>query len=366
MGRLTNIPAPIQGVSPEYIDGLRAAVSAAMGYLVSAIERPLEESTQTPAPVLRQVGMAARTGTSLDTVLRRCFAGYTLFGDFLIEEAASRGILQSPAMKQVLRAQASLFDQLVAAATEEYLREASKCSRSPKERRGRLVEQLLAGELCGYGELAYDFEIHHLGVVAKGVEAADLLVDVAASLDSRLLGIERGEEIVWAWLGSRRTISADEMERLVAPMASDHLRLAVGETAEGLRGWRLTHQQARAALPIALRGSKAVTRYTEVALLASAIQDDVLTTSLRARYLAPLAEERDEGKAFRETLRAYLVAERNVSSAAAALGVNRRTVANRICSIEERIGQPLHTCAAEIELALRLDRHGSHSGKQPQ
>ena len=308
--------------------------------------------------------MAARSGTSLDTVLRRCFAGYTLFGDFLIEEAADRGILESAAMQQVLRAQASLFDQLVAAATEEYLREASNLSRSPEERRKQLVERLLAGEVSDNGELAYGFEVHHLGVIAKGPGALDLLFEVAASLDSRLLGIEREEGIVWAWLGSRRAISADEMERRVTRMASDHLQLAIGESAEGLGGWRLTHQQARAALPIALRGSKIVTRYMEVALLASAIQDDVLTTSIRERYLAPLAGERDGGMAFRETLRAYLGAEGNMSSAAAALGVNRRTVANRMRSIEERLGQPIHICAAEIELALRLDRHGSHSGKQ--
>ena len=57
----------------------------------------------------------------------------------------------------------------------------------------------------------------------------------------------------------------------------------------------------------------------------------------------------------RETLRAYFVAERNISSTAAALGVDRRTVTNRIRAIEDLFGRPLKDIAAELETALRLD-----------
>ena len=51
----------------------------------------------------------------------------------------------------------------------------------------------------------------------------------------------------------------------------------------------------------------------------------------------------------RETLRAYFAAERNISSTAAALGVDRRTVTNRIRAIEELFGRPLKDCATELE-----------------
>ena len=57
----------------------------------------------------------------------------------------------------------------------------------------------------------------------------------------------------------------------------------------------------------------------------------------------------------RETLRAYFAAERNVSSTAAALGVDRRTVTNRIRAIEDLFGRPLKDFATELETALRLD-----------
>jgi DNA-binding PucR family transcriptional regulator len=73
-------------------------------------------------------------------------------------------------------------------------------------------------------------------------------------------------------------------------------------------------------------------------------------------HLAPLAAERDGGEALRNTLRAYFAAARNVSSTAAALGVSRKTINNRIHTIESHVGRPISTCAAELEIALCLDQ----------
>jgi DNA-binding PucR family transcriptional regulator len=73
-------------------------------------------------------------------------------------------------------------------------------------------------------------------------------------------------------------------------------------------------------------------------------------------YLAPLAAERDGGAVARRTLRAYFAAERNISSTAAALGVDRRTVRNRLRAIEELLGRPLGEAAPDLEVALRLEQ----------
>jgi DNA-binding PucR family transcriptional regulator len=131
--------------------------------------------------------------------------------------------------------------------------------------------------------------------------------------------------------------------------------VTVGEPGEGLSGWRLSHRQAKAALPIAERRGQAILRYADVALLASILRDDLVATSLHQLYLAPLERARDGGKVARETLRAYFAAEQNISSTAAALGVDRRTVTNRIRSIEELLGHPLQASATDLEIALRLD-----------
>jgi DNA-binding PucR family transcriptional regulator len=130
--------------------------------------------------------------------------------------------------------------------------------------------------------------------------------------------------------------------------------LSAGEPGQGIDGWRLSHRQAKAALPIALRGREDFIRYGDVALIASLLRDDLLATSLRELYLKPLAKERDRGKVCGETLRAYFASGRNVSSAAAVLGVNRNTITNRLRTVEEAIGRPLSSCETEIESALQL------------
>jgi hypothetical protein len=354
---LTRIHAVSDGTGasdPEYAQGLRAALSAAIEYSFAGIERGEERAPPIPTALLAQARLAACSGVSLDTVLRRYFAGYTLLGDFLMCEAEQGGILHDVALQRMLRAQAALFDRLIAAVTEEYERGAQGRRDSVEERRAERVRRLLDGELLDTSELRYDFAAHHLGAIVWGRDAATALRSLAATLDRRLLMVGGGETL-WAWLGGRRRVDPEDLERIVSERWPVNLCLALGEPAQGPAGWRLTHRQAKAALPIALRSTEAFTRYGDVALLASMLQDDLLATSLPQLYLAPLERERDGGETLRETLRAYFAAERNVSSAAVALGVSRQTVNRHLHTVEHRLGWPLGSCAMEIEAALRLE-----------
>jgi DNA-binding PucR family transcriptional regulator len=137
--------------------------------------------------------------------------------------------------------------------------------------------------------------------------------------------------------------------------------LALGERAQGSSGWRLTHRQASAALPIAERSGEPA-RYRDVALPAAVARDDLLASSLARLYLDPLEAGRDGGEALRQTLRAYFEAERNISSAAVALGVSRTTVTSRLRLAEELLDRPLSACAAELDVALRFEALGELAG----
>jgi len=81
----------------------------------------------------------------------------------------------------------------------------------------------------------------------------------------------------------------------------------------------------------------------------------MLARSLRETYLAPLDARGDSGPVLRETLRAYFDAGFNAATAAAALQVDRHTVQRRLRKVEEALGRLLHTCHAEIEVALLLE-----------
>jgi PucR-like helix-turn-helix protein/diguanylate cyclase with GGDEF domain len=343
---------------PEYVEGLRAAVAATVSYCLSAVERGEDRLGPIPPALLVQARHAARSGVSLDTVLRRCLAGYTLLGDFITQEAEDCNLLRGAALRPVQRDQAALLDRLLVAVTDDYTCEAKGRPLSPHDRHAECVERLLVGELVDTSELAYEFGAWHLGAIVAGLGMEEAIRSLATELDRRLL-LVRHEATVWAWLGGRDSVASTELERVISSSCwPADVSLALGEPGQGLAGWRLTHQQAKAALPIALRSPEILTRYADVALLASMLQDDLLATSLRHLYLSPLARGRDGGTVARETLRAYFAAERNVSSAAAALEVNRNTVTNRLHAIERRLGRPLGACAAEMEAALRLEDLG--------
>jgi hypothetical protein len=260
-----------------------------------------------------------------------------------------------------LRAQASALDRVVEAITREHADELARVGGTPERRRVQRVRRLLDGGTVERAELDYEFEGWHLGVIATGVDAEHAVRELAVGVDRRLLSVTPVHQTVWAWLGGRERLVAGALER--AMMGTDAMGphppagvvLALGEPARGLEGWRLTYRQAQAALAVALRRPRRLTRYADVALLTAALEDQALARALREIYLLPLGGAHSRGPVLRQTLRAYLAAGGSVSSAAVALGVARKTVETRLRTIEERLGRTLHPCPAELTIALLLD-----------
>ena len=363
---------PVGADDAEYVAGLRAAVVVAVEYSLQGIEWGEDRAGPIPSVALEQARRAARVGVTLQTVLRRYVLGSALLEQFVLEEAdrdERDGIRPTPrgASRGVLRTQAAALDRLLQAITAEYEDELQRMGRSPERRRYERVRRLLDGgavegrvaedhavEMAG---LDYEIEDRwHLGMIAVGDRAERAVRELAAGIDRRLLSVAQGRESVWAWLGGRDGFTFVDVERATSGMvSSEAVVFAVGEPAWGLQGWRLTHQQAQAALVVALRRPRAFTRYADVALLASALKDEMLGGTLIEAYVAPLEDARGGGPVLRKTLRAYLAAERSVSSAASTLEVVRKTVENRLRMIEDRLGRTLHPCPAELEVALLLD-----------
>jgi hypothetical protein len=343
----------VRGLDPEFMEGQRTAVAAAVDYGIEAVEFGEAHCREVPAIFHAQARLTARSAVSLDMMMRRYFAGYVLLGDFLMREA-DQCSLNGAVLQFIMRDTAAVFDRLISTIAEEYQREARGLVSSPDERMAARVRALLKGELLEATDIDYEFDAWHLGALAAGSEALDVVRQLAKSLDRRLLSIQSDEGVVWAWLGGRAPVDPDDLCAALPSLGDGDFCLAFGESAQGLSGWRLTHRQAQAVLPIARREGPGCVHYAESGLLASLLQDDLLTASLKERYLAPLASERDGGATLRATLRAFFASDRNVSSAAARLGVKRQTVTNRLRIIEEKVGRHLTSSGAEIEAALRL------------
>jgi predicted DNA-binding protein (UPF0251 family) len=330
-------------------------VAVALDYALAGLEHGEERSAVIPAVLLTQARMAARNGVSLDTVLRRYVVGFTLFVDDLIS-AVHEGD-KGDELQSLVRDLSVLFDHLLVEISKEHGREESRPLTSEK-RQAERVGRLLKGDPVDVSELAYELDAVHIGLIATGGGVTTAVRRLASSLDRRLLLIEHDEETVWAWLGGRRVPNSADLKRLIPAMWPDHIALAMGEAGEGLPGWRHTHRQARAAMPIAMLQPTNFALYSDAPLLASILDDDILSASLYELYLAPIELERDDGKALREALRAYFSTGRNGTSAAALLGVSRQTISKRLQAVEERIGRPLVNCATELETALRLESLG--------
>jgi hypothetical protein len=353
--RVRALSQPGQGDEhAEYVEGLRVAVVEALDYAITSIEQGEEWSAPIPAGAASQARRAARNNVNLDTVLRRYAAGDRQMVEFIVEDADDFPVGE---LRHLLRLHGLQVDRFMAAVSAEYVDELERASRSPQQRLADCVDRLLVGDPVDTAKLEYTLGGRwHLGMIAVGAGAGPLLKSLADAFDCQLLPIERGEQTAWGWLGSRGRVPTREVAQLQAKEDPGGVSLAIGEPARGFDGWRLTHRQAQAALWVALRRRQPVTCYADDLLIAAALRDDVLARSLRDIYFLPLQDKGDGGAILCETLHAYFSSGRNAATAAAALGVDRHTIQRRLRRIEERIGRMLHTCYAEMEIALRLQQ----------
>src|ERR1700742_2355656 len=286
------LESPI-GLDPQFVDGQQAAISAAIDFGLAAVEVGERRLSDVPALFHSRARLTARSGVSLDNTLRRYFAGYLLLTDFLMREASQCGT-SGEMLQDMMRDTATAFDRLVSTVTEEYVREADVklCTREAKI--AARVAALLDGELLDTSDFGYEFDnAWHLGAVVVGEGGSEAMRDLAAALDCQLLMALHETETLWVWLGARRRPNFAPIEDRLAGDWPAGVSVAFGEPAYGIFGWRLTHRQARAVLPVMKRISGRHLRYGEAALTASMLQDDLLATSLRELYLRPLEGERD-------------------------------------------------------------------------
>lgn len=344
---------PAEVNDPEYRAGLRATVAEAVDYALLGIERGEDWTGPIPAAAAAQARRSARSGVGLDTVLRRYAAGDRLVGEFITEEGARH---PNAALRLVLRTQGPHVDRLMAAVAAEYMDEMELMRRSPAQRVAERVQRLLARDApVDLAGLDYRFDAWHLGMIVTGSRPDVAARTLAAGLSRQVLVVPRGNDSAWAWLGGSEPLAVAEVEHYLAAGVLGEVTLALGESRQGLEGWRLTHHEALAAQQVKLRREQPLTQASEVILLAAVLRDENLAESLRQTYLAPLDELGDTGPLLRETLRAYFDAGFNAATAAAALEIDRHTVQRRLRKVEEALGRLLHACHAEIEVALVLE-----------
>jgi hypothetical protein len=352
--RVFGISTPAESADPAYMEGLRTALSTGLDYALATLRQGERRAPALPTELTAQARMAARNGVEQDVVLRRYVAGYAIFNEFVIEEAERSSLSQDASLQRVLRGYGAVFDRLIAAVSEEHAREATAHKSTTEEWRVDRVKRLLAGEPIDASDLGYDLKAHHLALIACGPGAVGTIRDLAERVQRPLLLVSPQQGLVWGWLRCRWGLDPSRIEKLLARPA--RTTVAIGESAYGLDGWRISHRQAHSAHSVAIRWPQRIARYREVALLSSMLRDELLVDSLRRIYLEPLDRHREGGDLLREALDVYFSCNRNASSAAAALQVDRRTLTRRLRIVEQILGRQLDHIAVELEAVLQLKR----------
>lgn len=188
-------------------------------------------------------------------------------------------------------------------------------------------------------------------VVRRMEEAAHALHE---ALPSPALIVPADAHTLWAWYSAPSEEAARQLDLSAVLERCPEVRLAMGEPARHLHGFRTTHREALRAQTVAdtVVPPKRATHFAEVrlsALLSENIED------LRAwvgRALGGLARDDDATARLRHTVRTYLETGGNSVETAERLHVHRNTVRYRVRRAEEVRGRPLSDDRIDLEVAL--------------
>lgn len=236
-----------------------------------------------------------------------------------------------------------------------------------------IVYKLLAGDLADPADLSrllrtlqWDLDDRFFCVRLRAQEISEVsLLDHA--LHSELFQTFPGSYILLADREhclildmTREAVSPAQLRHRLAPLCRDYcLYAGISSPAAGLRDLYLAYRQAEAALERAfqLRSEKWILFFSDCAMdyLLNSVAPPLQPRHLVAPGLLALVEhDREKGTQYFETLRAYLLHERDIPSTSQALIIHRTTLLYRLKKIQPLLGADLEDPWQRLYLTLSL------------
>jgi hypothetical protein len=337
-------------MSTELVAGLRAGARDGVSYSISAFEAGAAWDDPLPESMAEQARWAARVGLPLEDLLLGYSAANTTISRFVAEECAG---LPPEALQHAIEVQARVAEALISGFTANYQQEAALLeTSSSRQVIARQVQHILDGAAPD-PDLPYRLDQWHVAGIVIGVDARQWARLVAERLGCSLLMVPRSAEMHWAWWGADRRLRFRQIEGVVTEIGQG-VSLAVGEPLAGAEGFRRSHRQAGFGAEVIARRPDRLVRGVDAVILGALLRDEELAQTFVDAQLGDLPALPEWVK-LRSTLIAYVAADGVISSAAAALEVDRQTVKRRLERIEsvtERsVGHQLH----QLDLALRVE-----------
>jgi PucR C-terminal helix-turn-helix domain/GGDEF-like domain len=314
-----------------------------------------EECSEVDAGAARAVAPVGELGGLLN--------GYSACQSSLMDawlELVDATTADSRERRRLLRRGSDFFPRYMALLSDHvagvYQREIEASSHNGERRRFQAIRAVLEGSPPDdwVGNLDFNLDQYHLGLLAWGEGADDGLRRLATALERPFLLIGPLNGAWWAWISGSRSFEVAEERVLQGFQPPEGTAIAIGLPAYGEAGFRATHRQAQRAHWASRHSERSLNSYADLAVESLASENPEEARRFVARELGGIDDDSTKSREIRETLIAYFESEHNAASAAAKLGIHQQTVANRIRAVEERIGRPVGARRVELEVALRL------------
>lgn len=168
-----------------------------------------------------------------------------------------------------------------------------------------------------------------------------------------------------AWISTSVAVPSRVLDELRFRSATaPGVRVAIGEPAPGIAGFRTSHIEALEAQRIArLAGHRegSITRYDDIALCSLATANIEHSCRFVERELGRLAAPDDTTRRLAATLRTYLDENGSRGRTAKRLHVHENTVAYRLRQAEELLGRSVEKRTLELRVALALADLGNNA-----
>lgn len=268
-----------------------------------------------------------------------------------IQQRVSDPEARSDAIEGLSKATFATGDIFSSMVMERYALERERWLRSADAVRAATVADLLSGAQVDVDQasrrIRYELRQEHQAfVVWVEDESAHPEAAALAIAGQRALLMPMGSSLIAGWC------PPGAMNLDAAPEAY----VALGGAGAGIAGFRTSHHEAMEARRVARLRSAApsVTSYEDVALLALLTTDSEQATLFAQRRLGDLASDDESARRLASTLLCVYECGGSPRKAAGVLGVHENTVAKRLRSAQQLLGDAGDAPTVELHAALLI------------
>ncbi len=329
-----------------------------------------------PSATIEYTVDGAQHGVLLTTLMRSYRLGHAATSRHLSEILAEHVSDAEQLTSATDLCSAWLFayvDTALCLVEDVYVTERERWLRSAAASQAETVSTILCGQPIDIDvagrRLRHDLRRVHVAAIAwldaheEGRNTLALLEaairDIAAAIGTqRPLMQPRGTLSVAAWISTSTAVPSRVLDELRFRTATaPGVRVAIGEPARDIAGFRASHIEALEAQRIARiagRREGSITRYNDISLRALATANIDQARDFVARELGALAARDETTLRLAATVRTYLDENGSRGRTAKRLSIHENTVSYRLRQAEELLGRSVDKRTLELRVALAL------------